>query len=250
MIKKIKEFLYRRLGLEGYLRFVQRGYFLAYNLGLLRGNETYAIHYFAKTLIKPGDVIIDLGANLGYFSILFAKWTGAKGKVFSVEPIEIYNRIFNEQARKYKNITLLPYALGLEEKPIELVTSPASDSLNTGLPHVYNPDTDGDLENQKFRFKAEMKIPSRLFADLERIDYIKCDIEGFEAVVLIDMKDIIARCRPIVQVEIWGENEETLRNMFQSLDYKAYKLADGKLALQTEIHSALPGDYIFMPNKN
>jgi len=249
MIKSIKKILFKTLGMENFLRLVQRSYFFAYKAGLLKNNSDYACHYFVKNLIKKGDVIIDLGANLGYYSILFAEWTGNEGKVYSVEPIALYNKIFNEQAKKFKNITLLPYALGLEEKPIELVSSPAADFLNTGLPHVYNPDKDGDLESQKFRFKAEMKIPSRLFADLKRIDYIKCDIEGFEKTVLSDLKEIISRCRPTVQVEIWGENEAPLRTMFAELDYNAYKVVGGKLEMQEEAFSNRAGDYIFIPNQ-
>jgi FkbM family methyltransferase len=52
-----------------------------------------------KKLIHKGDIIIDIGANLGYYSVLFAKWTGATGKVFSVEPIAMYNKVFNKKQK-------------------------------------------------------------------------------------------------------------------------------------------------------
>ncbi|KAA6301532.1 MAG: hypothetical protein EZS26_002276 [Candidatus Ordinivivax streblomastigis] len=249
MIKNLKNFIYKSLGLKNYLRLLQRGYFLAYKTGLLKGNRNYSYHHFVKTLIRKGDVIIDIGANLGYYSILFAKWTGPEGKVYSVEPIQIYNQIFNEKAKKFRNIKLYPYALGLEEKPIEMVSSPASVYLSTGLPHVYDSGKDGSIENQKFRFEAQMKIPSRLFKDLEKIDYIKCDIEGFEYTVLSDMKEIIRRCKPKVQVEVWQENEAQILHLFNDLGYLPYKLHQNQLVLQTEKENPLPGDYIFIYNK-
>jgi len=247
MTKYIKLIIFKTLGLKNYLRILQRTYFLLYDMGLLKNNPVYAYHYFVKHLIDKGDVIIDIGANLGYYSILFARWTGDSGKVFSVEPIKIYNEVFNEKAKKYKNITLYPYALGTEEKTVELVSSPRTDFLNTGLPHIYDPKQDGKIENQKFRFKAQMKKPSDLFGNSDRIDYIKCDIEGFEYIVLSDMKEIIRKCKPKVQVEVWSDNEKKLLEMFDELGYSPYKLQNYQLVPQKELEHPLPGDYIFIP---
>jgi FkbM family methyltransferase len=241
-----KRFVFKSLGLENYLRLLQGAYFFAYKTGILRYNKTYDCHYFVKKLIKKGDTVIDIGANLGYYSMLFAEWTGPTGKVFSVEPIAVYNKIFNERAKKFENITLYPYALGLEEKKIELVSSPGADVLNTGLPHVYNPSTDGKLDNHTFKFEAQMKIPAVLFRDFDRIDYIKCDIEGFEYTVLANMKEIIGRCRPIVQVEVWPENEKNILKLFEELAYKPCKIYKNELVPQDQ-NDPLFGDYIFMP---
>ena len=248
MTKYIKQLIFKLLGLKNYLRILQRTYFLLYDTGLLKSNPVYDYHYFVKHLIDKGDVIIDIGANLGYYSILFARWTGDSGKVFSVEPIAVYNEIFNEKAKKYRNITLYPYALGMEEKPVELVSSPQTGFLNTGLPHVYNPQNDGKIENQKFRFEAQMKKPSTLFGNLDRIDYIKCDIEGFEYIVLSDMKEIIRRCKPKVQVEVWHDNEKKLLEMFDELGYSPYKLQNYQLIPQKELEHPLPGDTVFLPD--
>jgi FkbM family methyltransferase len=247
MTKQLKKLIFKTVGLKNYLRILQQGYFFAYKTGLLKGSKAYSYHYFVKNLIEEGDVVIDIGANLGYYSILFAQWVGTSGKVFSVEPIAIYNAIFNEKAKKQANITLYPYALGLEEKTISMVSSPEEGVLNTGLPHVYDPQKDGELKNQTFQFEAQMKIPSKLFRDLDRIDYIKCDIEGFEYIVLSDMKEIIRRCRPKVQVEVWADSEEKLLAMFDELGYTAYKLHQYCLVPQDGKTNRLPGDYIFIP---
>ena len=197
-------------------------------------------------MINEGDVVIDIGANLGYYSFIFARWAGDSGKVFAVEPIAVYNEIFNEKAKKYKNITLYPYALGAEEKTVELVSSPQTGFLSTGLPHVYDPQRDGKVENQEFKFEAQMKKPSVLFGNLDKINYIKCDIEGFEYIVLSDMKEIIRKCKPTVQVEVWPDNEKKLLELFDELGYTPYKLYKYQLTPQKEDSTRLPGDYIFM----
>lgn len=247
MTSSIKRLIFKALSLESYLRLIQRSYFLAYDTGVLKLSKDYSYHYYIKRLIRKGDVVIDIGANLGYYSILFARWTGVAGKVHSVEPIRIYNQLFLEKARKYKNIQLYPYALGTEEKTIEMVSSPHTGYLRTGLPHVYDADRDGSLEKQEFTFKAEMKPASLLFRDLDRIDYIKCDIEGFEYIVLADLKEIIGKHRPIVQVEVWNDNEEQVLSMFRDLRYQAYKLYRGKLTPATKENPPMEGDYIFLP---
>jgi len=243
MTKYIKSFIFKLFGIKNYLRILQRTYFVLYQTGFLKCNPAYSYHYFVKRIINKGDTIIDIGANLGYYSFLFARWTGDSGKVFAVEPIAVYNEIFNEKAKKYKNITLYPYALGTEEKDVELVTSSQSGFLHTGLPHIYDSQRDDKIENQNFVFKAKMKKPSALFENLDRIDYIKCDIEGFEYIVLSDMKEIIRKCKPKVQVEVWPDNEKNVLELFGELGYTPYKLHNNQLVSDC----SFPGDYIFLP---
>jgi len=245
----MQKFLYMILSQENYLRVLQRGYFLAYRLGLLKLSSKYSYHYFIKKLILPGDTIIDIGANLGYYSILFAHLTGKNGTVYSIEPVKIFNKIFTEKAKKYPQITLYSCALGAEEKSIELVISPFAKYLRTGLPHVFDSNKDGTLEEQKFKFESQMKIPSILFHNLEKIDYIKCDIEGFEYVVLSEMKELIRRHKPKVQVEVWGDNEEKILALFNELGYSPYKLYQSRLIPLNEIKIKLDVDYIFLPDK-
>jgi FkbM family methyltransferase len=246
MVKYIKLFIFKTLGLKNYLRILQRAYFLSYRMGLLKYNPTYSYHYFVKHLINKGDIIIDIGANLGYYTFLFSRWTGNLGKVLAVEPVVIYNEVFNEKAKKYSNITLYSCALGAEEKPVELVSSPQTEFLNTGLPHIYDSEHDGKIESQKFRFEAQMKRPSVLFKDLDRIDYIKCDVEGFEYIVLSDMKEIIGKRKPKVQVEISPDNEEKLIDLFDGLGYTPYKLYRYQLVPLSEIDQPIPGDTVFI----
>ena len=245
--KTMQRLLYKSLSQENYLRCLQRGYFWAYRLGCLKFFSSYQYHYFSKKLINKGDTIIDIGANLGYYSILFAKWTGKTGKVYSVEPVKIFNKIFTEKAKKHSNITLYSCALGSEEKSIKLVSSLLSGYLNTGLPHVYDSTKDGEFDNQDFIFETQMKKPSILFNELEKIDYIKCDVEGFEYIVLSEMKALIQKHKPKIQVEVWSENEEKILTLFNELGYSPYKLHKSKLILQNNANNQLEGDYIFLP---
>lgn len=246
-MKKIAQrVIFKVLSLENYLRVLQRSYLVLYRTGVLRLSKNYSLHYFVKKLIKKDDVIIDIGANLGYYSVLFAKWVKDGGHVYAVEPIKIYNKVYREITKDYDNITLYPYALGTEEKEIEMVSPSKEGFLRTGLPHVYDEGRDGKIDDIEFRFKAEMKIPSRLFGDLDRINYIKCDVEGFEYIILSDMKEIIAKHRPRVQVEVWGDNKYAIMNLFESIGYIPYTLSDGELRPVSSDTESVSGDYIFI----
>ncbi|MDR1172403.1 MAG: FkbM family methyltransferase [Bacteroidales bacterium] len=207
----------------------------------MKFNPQFAYHYFVKNLIRKGDVIIDIGANLGYYSILFARWVGPSGKVLSVEPIPVYNKIFQEKAKKYKKIVLYPYALGSEEKTVELVSSTRGGYLRTGLSHIYNAEKDGLIDQQGFKVEAHMKMASELFKNLDRLDYIKCDIEGDEYTVLSDMEEIIRKYKPVIQVEV---NDEKISPFLNGLGYQSYKLHKNRL-IREEPNKPLKGDYIF-----
>ena len=250
MISKFKKIFFRSLSLENYLRLLQRSYFILYKAGILRFSSTYIYHYFVKKLINKGDVVIDIGANLGYYSMLFADWTGPSGKVYAVEPVPVYNKIFNEIANKHNNIVLYPYALGAEEKTIEMVSSPNKGYLSTGFLHVYDSQRDGKIEEEEFRFESLMKMPSKLFSSLNKIDYIKSDIEGFEYIVLASMKEIIQKHTPIIQVEIIGENKERLNNLFSDMGYISYTLVNKRLIPETDYSDKTGGEYIFIHKNN
>lgn len=244
---QLKKLAFRTLSLQHYLRFLQWGYFTAYHLGILRNSPVYIYHYFVKNLIRKGDYVLDIGANLGYYSKLFSAWVGHEGKVFAVEPVRPYNEAFRRATRKRKNIVLYPYALGTEEKEITMVAPLYAGYLHTGLPHVDDGSEGNGPEIEALAFRAEMKIPSRLFGDLEKLDYIKCDIEGFETTVLKDLEEVIRRHKPVVQVEVLEPNQPELLDFFRSLEYEAYQLAGKRLTKITRLPALIDGDFIFLP---
>ncbi len=243
----VKRWLFRHLSLENYLRTLQWNFLTMFRLGLLRGNPEFEYHYHAKKLVKKGDVIVDIGANLGYYTLNFSRWTGPSGKVYAIEPIGVYNNVLRRAAKRRKNIVYLPYALGGEEGKVTLVTSPGVGYLRTGLPHIYDPKNDGEIAAQEFAFEAQMKRPEDLLCGLERIDLIKCDIEGFELTVLGRLKEIIAKHRPILQVEVWPPNLEGILALLLPMGYRAMKLDKGKLVPAADGCLEEEGDIIFLP---
>lgn len=225
--QKTKKFLYNNLSFENYLRTLSRLYFLAYNMGLLKKNPNIQYPYFLKNKIKKGDVVIDIGANLGYYSRLMAKWVGKNGKIYAVEPVEPIRHVLTKNVKKYDCVEILPFALGTENKKIQL----GNDSLNkngyvaTGSHFVM----EQNEENPDIIFQAEMRKASELFGELQRLDFIKCDVEGYEIHIIPEMTALIERHKPAILVETGGENRRQIIDILQEKNYAAYVLKDQKL---------------------
>ena len=89
MGKLLHRLLYRVLSLEGYLRVVSRLFFLARALGIGRRGRALEYNYHLPQLLRRGDIAIDIGANLGYYTRPMADIVGAEGRVYAVEPVPV-----------------------------------------------------------------------------------------------------------------------------------------------------------------
>ena len=93
-------------------------------------------------------------------------------------------------------------------------------------------------------FSAQMRRGSELFAGLERLDFVKCDIEGYEVVVLTELRPLLERFRPTVLVETGGGNRPRIVELFTALGYKAFTLEHGR---EIPLTAASVKDIIFRP---
>ncbi|GHT33798.1 hypothetical protein FACS189434_08850 [Bacteroidia bacterium] len=227
--KVAKKLLYKTLSFENYLRVLSKVYFISYKAGWLKNNPNIQYPYFLKNVIKRGDTIIDIGANLGYYTCLFAEWTGKNGKVYAVEPVEPVRNVLRRNAKKFAQVEILPYALGTENKDIAL----GNDSLKsfgyvaTGRHFVM--DSPEATENPEITFKAQMRRGSELFGELPKIDFIKCDTEGYETIILPEIKEVIRQHTPTVLVETGGENRKQILTLMQDLGYEPFVLKNQAL---------------------
>src|SRR5688572_15318593 len=114
MINKVKSLLFKVLKIDGYLTVIQKSYLTAFRLGLLKNNPSYKWHYFVQSFLKDGDHILDIGANLGYFTTQFAEKAEGGGHLYCVEPVQPFQRQLLKLISANPNATLLPFALGEE----------------------------------------------------------------------------------------------------------------------------------------
>ena len=243
----IKKTIYKILGFRNYLILISRLFFILYYSGLLRRNKAFDCHYFIKKLIKKGDHLIDIGANLGYYSRIGAKIVGPEGKVISVEPVTAFRKVLSMNTRDFKNITIIPYALGTEDDKTIVMGIPKSNKyLRHGLTKVL----DGtEYEGFEFTFNEKMFTPFTLFGNLGQCDYIKCDVEGYEIHIIPQLEFLFKRYLPLIQIEIETENRKRLCEYLSSFSYAAFFLKGNKLYPVGEKPENVEGDFFFVPDQ-
>ena len=252
MTDKLKALLYKILGLTGYLKMLQTVFITGYKSGTLKINEKYKWHYFVKKIIKPTDTIIDIGANLGYFSFVFSKLINEKGRLYSVEPVKPYRELLEKLLQKKSNITIYPFALGnSNEGLVKLGMPPFLQKLQYLKHGTVTILKDENISVNQIIFESDIRKGSEIFAGLSQLDYIKCDIEGYETVVFPELKPVLEKHKPLVQLETWGEQLPVMLTYFKRLGYTAYNLHKNKLTncAKLSLGEIASSDILFVPQE-
>ena len=240
----IKKILARFLSQSAYLRTLHRAFFLLYRMGFLKNNPAFSYHYFIKQLIKPEDVVVDLGANLGYFARTFSDLT-PKGRVVAIEPIPLFYSVLQHFLGKRENVELYNLALGKEPGSVYMVMPETDGFIRTGLPHVAS--DEAELHQFKHQ-KVEIASALTFFEKIGPFSYLKCDIEGYEGVVIPEILDVLNRVRPLIQIEIAEKNKAFLLQAIERMGYGRFSVLKGQLVRESgQIHQE--GDYLFIPNE-
>ena len=150
---------------------------------------------------------------------------GSEGRGYAVEPVPVIFNVLKRNVSGRNNVTLLNYALGEEERSIEMANDSvaAGGYFGTGRNFV----SDGDLSAEAIRFTAQMRRGSKLFAEVGKIDFIKCDIEGYERVVMPELRPLLERDHPTVLIETDGQTRHAMVGMFAEMGYQATMLRGG-----------------------
>lgn len=167
--------------------------------------ELSKIHEF----VSPGMTILDIGANIGNHTIYFASVLGAK-KVYSFEPMVLTASIFRKNIllnRLENVVTLFEYGLGKENTKAKVVFD--GTAVNNLGGTALSECEDGTLEIKKL---DDLNI-------LEKIDFIKIDVEEMEASVLSGAKNTIQRDKPLIWVEIFDKHYENVSYMLHRMGY-------------------------------
>lgn len=208
---------------------VHRAYDKYISGDLIRDNiwEPFETEVFRR-LCKPGDFVVDIGANIGWYSVIASRLLGSSGRVLSIEPDS-------------SNLQLLRTNLALSGGMAQ------SDIMNAAL---------GDLETESRLYLSENNLGDhRLFDDgkprdsitvhVQTLDnlftgnspkptLIKSDTQGSEAKILRGAKRLLAEeWRPVLILEFWpfgltnsGDDPILLWEELSSLGYDMYEVSE------------------------
>lgn len=153
------------------------------------------------SIVRKGDVVIDIGANVGYFTTLFSDLVGPRGEVHAFEPLPSTFELLCKNIRgfpRHRNVCLNCLALG-ERDQDTLLFVPDEDHGQAAL--VRHRDRSW-LSRQIREVNVQMIRLDRYAARLPKIDFVKCDVEGAELLVLRGGELTLRRCRPKIFLEI------------------------------------------------
>ncbi len=181
-----------------------------------------------KTMLKfinEGDVIFDIGANIGCFSVPFAKKVGSNGKVYAFEPQKFIFNLLKEnvECNELKNVQIFNNAIGDVNTILELNDFDYSQPGNfggIGLKEDYDNSYCAKIKGTK---KNKIKtLTLNNFLNLKKCNFLKIDVELMELSVLEAAKDFINKFKPIIWIENHREYPNYLNKHLLKINYKPF----------------------------
>jgi len=225
-----------------------------YNLDFFKKNskskkqmiESYSKKYpdteYISNNIKSPSVVFDIGAHYGEMSFFFSKLFG-NSTIYSFEPTNRSFKYFLKVIKKLKLRNVVPKNLALgERKGVSYLNTSGDSAMNniskTGEKIIIDT-VDDFVERNK----------------IKNIDFIKCDVEGFEYFVFKGGLNSIRKFKPIIFSEIQKEwysrySKQSALDLLIGEGYIAYRY-DNKLKKLIEVSEVSEeyGDYFFFPKK-
>jgi FkbM family methyltransferase len=204
--------------------------------GYVFGTYESEVCNLLQKLVRSGWVVADVGAHIGYYTLLLARLVGPSGRVYAFEPFPSNFRVLEENIalNSYRNIVAEPQAAGR-----------TPDTLYLRLPHNESGNVDSRvlpsqaaLTRESTDIAVEVIALDDYFATRgEYLDLIKIDVEGAENEVLAGMERILGEDRPLLLVELHGfDRQGEAHPVWQRLIQAGYRLSRvGKLGTQSHI---------------
>ncbi len=205
---------------------------------------------FLKQYLNTGDIFIDIGANVGCFTMAGSAAVGINGKVFAFEPIEILaDRLeYNLSLNRLENVTVVRKAVYSEVTSLEFYMAKQE---NLGMSSINRHDMESGIIQEIPAITLDYFLSDK---DIPGIKLIKIDIEGAEIFALEGMRNTIIKHKPAFMVEVSAQviKSESDRAMvfdfFNEMRYQKYIL-DQTIELVPPAESRLNGytNFFFLP---
>ena len=192
-----------------------------------------------KQWIKPGDTVLDIGTNIGFYSLLFCTLVGDTGKVIGFEPLSFLcqkARLSVEENRFSSICTIHNAAVADQNGTLSIRHAPQTTNFGGGhiAPHGAPPAHHVDELVQVVRIDDQ--LPST------RVSFIKIDVEGAEPMALAGAKHLLQRDRPVIIAElhnrqlskIGGSSASQLINQLAAIGYACHAIEDRDLTQSIE----------------
>lgn len=189
---------------------------------VLGGIGEPAVQQVMEQRLSPGMTFYDLGANIGFFSLLAARLVGPSGRVFSFEADpEIAARLAeNLSYNKFTHAVVEEKAVWSKPATVSFARVDSNISPDRGLGHVSVGEPPASSVISVEAISLDQYV---LFHPAP--DFIKCDVEGAEVAVFEGAERLLREKRPVLLVEMHSEeNQRVLMSKFRQCGYASSNL--------------------------
>ncbi|MBP9111877.1 MAG: FkbM family methyltransferase [Polyangiaceae bacterium] len=170
--------------------------------------------------LRAGDTFVDIGANIGIFSVFAGKHVGPSGTVISIEPEpanhELLLRNLLHNGLTTANVKHL--ALGDTKTKLTLYR----DARNAGNPSLVR----GNVVHYQDAHEVDVEPLDDVLSNVKNVHVIKMDVQGFEMNVLRGAKGVLEKHKPAILLELWPEGLEragsSAREVLETLEKVGY----------------------------
>jgi len=204
---------------------------------------------FLNDFLRPGDVFVDVGANIGLFTLIAAICVGPKGRVFAFEPTTAtFGRLVdNVRLNDFQNVTSVKLALSDVNGQLDLVRSiDGFDAWNS----LARPTMGKVFSKERVVANAWDQYAGR--HDLVgAVTMMKIDVEGWESRVLAGGKETFARMdAPVLQVEFADEAARaagsSCGDLYETLERLGYRMFVYDPGMRALVPESMRHEYIYV----
>ena len=205
-------------GVGAGLRFNPGGSNAGYLLGLIEFNVQRALQLW----LRPGMTVYDVGANVGFITMIAARLVGRSGRVIAIEPVpaladEVWH---NARLNGFENVSVIQAALGDIDGQAEFALS-----QNLTMGRLADSKDRRDDENH-LKVKLRRLDTLAIQESLRGPDLVKVDAEGAEVAILDGATELLSKAHPMLLIELHTTNQAVGRRLDQ-LGYVARALEGG-----------------------
>lgn len=214
--------------------------------GLFEPDETR----FIQSIVRANDICVDVGANLGYYSVLMAA-AAAQGRVIAVEPSPVTAALLklNLSLNRIRNADI-----------VEGVTADSSGTTqfqvaaDSAFSSLRSSGRSADIESIAVKSYTLDQLVDKF--GLARVDVLKVDVEGAEGLVIAGGRSLLAdeNRRPrLVMLELYdanhrafGADSRAIQSQIEQYGYRAFYVDKGTLKEWTDAHRNVKTNVMFV----
>lgn len=185
--------------------------FVGTSLSLYREFSELEVRLF-RSLVRPGDVVVEVGASMGVHTVFFGRAVGPAGRVFSFEPQPFLFQLMCANIAMNELTNVQPRNVAISDEAGTMFL-PAADLSRTR-----------NYSGTSLKDHGEIPVETRPLDayDLNRLDLLQVDVEGMEKRVLEGAAKTIARHRPVIYLE--NDRKEASAELIHHLQGLGYRM--------------------------